>query len=178
MEDAATIRRASAHDAAAFRQIENSAGMLFNAIPHLAWLTGIDDLPVDLYREIVAYGWSWCAVDPAGRCIGFVCCTPEGSDFHVWELAVQRERQGRGIGRTLMETSIAAARQGGFRVVTLTTFRDVPWNAPFYRRLGFQILEPDKVSQRLHGVVAEESLRGLPAEYRCVMRLNLEPAPD
>lgn|GEM_PF-2571378 len=36
MEDAATIRRASAHDAVAFRQIENSAGMLFNAIPHLA----------------------------------------------------------------------------------------------------------------------------------------------
>jgi predicted N-acetyltransferase YhbS len=96
----------------------------------------------------------------------------------VWELAVQRERQGRGIGRTLMETSIAAARQGGFRVVTLTTFRDVPWNAPFYRRLGFQILEPDKMSQRLPGVVTEESLRGLPVEYRCVMRLNLEPAPD
>ena len=32
------------------------------------------------------------------------------------------------------------AAGNGYASVTLTTFRDVPWNMPFYERLGFRVI--------------------------------------
>jgi hypothetical protein len=40
----------------------------------------------------------------------------------------------------MLEQVIESARQAAYPAVTLTTFRDVPWNAPFYTRLGFSML--------------------------------------
>ncbi len=45
--------------------------------------------------------------------------------------------QQRGIGGGLMRACMIDARNSGFCALTLTTFRDVAWNAPFYSRLGF-----------------------------------------
>jgi hypothetical protein len=40
-----------------------------------------------------------------------------------------------------MQATIEAARVRALAAVTLTTFADVAFNAPFYRTLGFEILE-------------------------------------
>ena len=58
----------------------------------------------------------------------------------------------------------------GLAAVTLTTFRDVSWNAPFYARLGFRIVEPGSLSPGLVAVVQLEERRGLPAGLRVAMR--------
>jgi hypothetical protein len=42
--------------------------------------------------------------------------------------------------------------------VTLTTFRDVPWNAPFYRRLGFEVV--DELPSGLAAIRAHEAMAG------------------
>ena len=55
------------------------------------------------------------------------------------------------------------------RQVTLTTFRGVPWNMPFYARLGFEELPRAEWPPPLRAIVADEAARGLDPERRVVM---------
>jgi hypothetical protein len=57
--------------------------------------------------------------------------------------------------------------------LTLTTFRDVAWNGPFYQRLGFEELAAHDLSPDLAQILAHEAARGLPGDRRCAMRLDL-----
>jgi predicted N-acetyltransferase YhbS len=76
---------------------------------------------------------------------------------HLGQLSVLPEYGGLGIGTSLVEAGAAWARRRGDRVLTLTTFADVPFNAPWYRRLGFQPLEnPEQSGPELASIVAEE----------------------
>jgi putative acetyltransferase len=68
---------------------------------------------------------------------------------------------------------LAWARAGGHASVTLITFRDVPWNAFFYERLGFRPLAAEALAPALRSRLAEEARRGLPMERRVVMRAAL-----
>jgi hypothetical protein len=70
-----------------------------------------------------------------------------------------------------MAAAIDWARRAGLAAVTLTTFRAIPWNAPFYRSLGFVVLTADTISERLAAILADETARGF--EDRCAMRLAL-----
>ena len=54
--------------------------------------------------------------------------------------------------------------------LTLTTFRDVPWNAPYYARCGFHILDGDEITAGLETIRAREAARGLDRWPRVRMR--------
>lgn len=54
--------------------------------------------------------------------------------------------------------------------MTLTTFRDVPWNAPFYARRGFELLDDTTIGERLQTILEKEAGHGLPRARRCAMR--------
>lgn len=63
----------------------------------------------------------------------------------------------------------------GAPAVTLTTFRDVPWNAPFYERRGFRVLDESGLSAVFDRLLDEEGAAyGLPRELRVVMRQDQE----
>ncbi|MFL5620433.1 MAG: GNAT family N-acetyltransferase [Gemmatimonadaceae bacterium] len=89
---------------------------------------------------------------------------------HLEEVDVHPHHGRRGLGRRLVQTVCAWATSHGFDAVTLTTFRDVPWNMPFYARLGFEPVAPDAVSAAMHSVIEDEVRRGLDAARRVVMR--------
>ncbi len=71
----------------------------------------------------------------------------------------------------LLERVIESARQMGYPAVTLTTFREVPWNAPFYTRLGFAMLD----ELTLPAGLAAKREQGDPA--RPAARVALRHAP-
>ncbi|HEX7442570.1 MAG TPA: GNAT family N-acetyltransferase [Acidimicrobiales bacterium] len=75
--------------------------------------------------------------DPA---VGFVSVRPVDDGAHVDQLSVLPANGRRGIGRALLDRAVDWARDEGLAGVTLTTFRDVPWNAPFYRTVGFEVV--------------------------------------
>jgi hypothetical protein len=62
----------------------------------------------------------------------------------------------------------AAAR--GDDAVTLSTFRDLGWNGPFYERLGFRVLGEVELTPGLAAVRAHEVDLGLDVDARVVMR--------
>ncbi|MER2509034.1 MAG: GNAT family N-acetyltransferase [Amaricoccus sp.] len=172
MNSPVTIRRAVYADAPSLPAIENSAGTVFRELPDLAWLADGEDLPVSRYRELIAGGASWlaeCERNP----VGFLCASVEGDALHVWEFGVLRERQGQGIGGALLKAAIMAARHLRLAAVTLTTFRNVAWNAPFYARSGFRIVDGTAIDTRLAERLRQDAERGLPSEPRCAMCLAL-----
>jgi len=81
---------------------------------------------------------------------------------------VEQGQQGRGVGRRLIGHVIAWARAEGFVSLSLTTFRNVPWNGPFYASLGF--VEDDRLSA-LQAILRAEADKGL--ADRCAMVLTL-----
>ena len=89
---------------------------------------------------MLAEGLVWVA-DDVGELIGFAAAQAYFDALHLWELAVRHDRQGRGAGRALVEAAATEARRLGLPAVTLTTFRDIPWNGPLYARLGFRLTE-------------------------------------
>src|SRR5262249_33525933 len=157
-------------DADLFPELEQSAGLLLRTDRELAWLADADNLPAERYREIIAEGWSWIAESTEGHAIAFAAVTREDRELHIWELDVRIEYQRQGIGRQLMRRLIAQAAESRISAVTLTTFRDLPWNMPFYQSIGFEPVAPENLDPRLAALLAGEVRRGLPAARRCAMR--------
>ena len=105
--------------------------------------------------------------------IGFLLSEPLDDALFIVEIAVHQAWQGRGVGRMMLEQVIETARQAAYPAVTLTTFRDVPWNAPFYTRLGFSMLNELRLPAGLAAKRDLETEHGLAPETRCAMRLAL-----
>jgi ribosomal protein S18 acetylase RimI-like enzyme len=75
--------------------------------------------------------------DDEGPPVGFVHVLLIDGHAHLEQLSVRPEHQRRGIGAALTRTAMDRARQDGHDRLSLCTYRDVPWNGPFYRSVGF-----------------------------------------
>jgi GNAT superfamily N-acetyltransferase len=166
------IRRARMEDAEALPAIERSAGTLFRALPDLAWIADDSVMPAEEHRPAIAAGPAGVAETAAGLA-GFLSARLMPSSLYLAELSVRRDCQEQGLGRGLIGAAAEHARSLGVPALTLTTFRDVPWNGPFYARLGFTVMEEDALEPWLAAIRAEETARGLTG--RCAMRLPLDP---
>ncbi|WP_369986569.1 GNAT family N-acetyltransferase [Pseudomonas xanthosomatis] len=162
------IRPALTRDLKLLPAIERSAAQAFRQCPALAWLADSEVMDATAHAGFVANAGSWVAVDGQDRPQGFICVSEQGDALHVHELSVCSEAQGQGLGRRLLEHVVAFAEDRGLQSVTLTTFAEVPWNAPFYARLGFEVLGSEALDGRLRQILAEERAHGL--QGRCAMQ--------
>lgn len=94
----------------------------------------------------------------------------ERAAAHLEEIDVDPRHGRRGLGTQLVLRVCEWAAGSGYTSVTLTTFRDVPWNMPFYARLGFEIVPRVQLSAALSAIVEDETRRGLDPARRVVMR--------
>jgi len=94
----------------------------------------------------------------------------ERDAVHLEEIDVHPDHGRRGLGTKLVLEVCRWAATNGYGAVTLTTFRDVPWNMPFYARFGFDVVAPEHVSAPLQAIVEDETRRGLDPSRRVVMR--------
>jgi ribosomal protein S18 acetylase RimI-like enzyme len=125
-------------------------------------------LSLDTLIEAQRNGVLWVATTPANRVVGFLLAQVTDCVGYVAELSVEPAHQRRGVGRRLMDRACVWATQSRLEAMTLTTFTTVPWNAPWYRRLGFVELDPDELSPFLRMQLARERNIGL--ENRVAMR--------
>jgi GNAT superfamily N-acetyltransferase len=166
------LRPTTLADTALLPAIEVAAGQSFLTIPGLEWIATDSVMSAKEHEALLETDFCYVAeVDQS--VVGFIATDVADTSLHIHEISVHPDWQGHGIGRDLIMTVIDAARPYGFAAITLTTFRDVPWNAPFYERLGFQILHSASCDDRLSAIVAAEVSNGLPGEQRCAMRYDL-----
>jgi GNAT superfamily N-acetyltransferase len=92
---------------------------------------------------------------------------------HIEQVSVRPDHAGQGIGRALIDHVGAWASGQGLRALTLTTFRAVPWNAPYYERLGFTE-PPGGPAPGLAAIMAAETAAGLDPATRVCMRRPID----
>ena len=167
------IRPLGADDAIALGELERMAGQRFADIgmPDVA---AHDPPPV---AELLVYqraGRGWVAVDDTGRPVGFVLADVVDGCAHVDQVSVHPAAGGQGIGRRLVDTVARWATARGLTAVTLVTFRDVPWNRPYYERLGFRVLDDHELGLELRARRDAEAAEGLDPGQRVCMRRDLD----
>lgn len=115
----------------------------------------------------------WVAADEANKPVGFAACYPLDGFFYLHEISVAREAQGKGIGRRLMHELENYALDHNYPYIGLITYRDIRWNGPFYKSLGFKEIAPDTYSG-LHNKFKDNIRSGMNPALRCVMIKVLE----
>nr|WP_246314886.1 GNAT family N-acetyltransferase [Kineococcus aurantiacus] len=136
------------------QEVERAAGEAFRS---LGMDAVADDEPPALETLAGYLGRSWVAVE-GGRVAGYLLLDVVDGHGHVEQVSVDPAHARRGIGRALLD--VAGAQH---RTLTLTTFADVPWNAPYYRRLGFRDLpDPGPGLRELRRREAEHGLDAWP----------------
>lgn len=171
-----TIRLAREDEIETLRQIERSAAQAFRLVEAFSWLVTGDVQSAEQHRTLIAQQTNWVAVNAADHPLGFLSAERTGNELHIWEISVGHLHQGSGIGRQLIRHAVDAATALGLAAVTLTTFRTIPWNGPFYERMGFRVLEEADLTPRLKAVLDDEDEHGLRRDMRCAMSLSL-PCP-
>lgn len=151
------LRAGSRADVPLLAALEQAADALF---PPGRLPPGDDTYPVaDL---VAACDGGLLFVAMAGeRLVGFAYCAVAGRDLHLAGLAVHPDFGRRGIGAALVRRVEGAARARGLDGVTLTTFADIPWNGPFYERLGFHRVADAKAPPHLAAALARERDTGM-----------------
>jgi GNAT superfamily N-acetyltransferase len=101
--------------------------------------------------------------------VGFAALTEVDGHAHLAELAVRPDHGRRGIGGRLLAAACAWAVAEGYPAITLTTFADLPWNAPWYAARGFTELAAEQWGPGLREVCAAEHAAGIVVARRVIM---------
>jgi ribosomal protein S18 acetylase RimI-like enzyme len=169
------VRLLTAADIAGVHAAEVASGELFRTIaePRIAQCADNAPCPAEALIEAGEQERAWVAVE-GDAVIGFAIATIVDGEGHLDEVAVAPSHGRRGVGRALVEQVEAWTVAQGLTSVTLTTFSDVPWNAPYYERLGYRVVTD--LSPALQAVVDEQATWGLDPTLRVVMRRAVSSA--
>lgn len=172
-EDTYEIRLARAGEVARLPAIELAAAQLFRG-------QDLGSFSLDDCHDVATLALAqradqlWVAVHE-NEPVGFALASKVGDEPHLGEVDVLPTHGQRGLGAALVARVIEWAREQGAASITLSTFRDVAWNAPFYAKLGFRPLDTATLPEPYRALLEREAALGLPMHRRVVMRLALAP---
>lgn len=166
------IRAVRPDELTVLQDIERAAGRCFRDIgmPEIA-----DDEPLTT-GELARYQrarLAWVAVDGADAPVAYLIADRVDGNLHVEQVSVHPDHARGGVGRSLLEHLAGLAVRERVPALTLTTFTEVPWNAPYYARCGFRLLDDDGLTPGLREIRAHEAAHGLDRWPRACMRRDL-----
>jgi ribosomal protein S18 acetylase RimI-like enzyme len=166
------IRDARTDDLAALRDIERAAGRLFADIG-MAEVAEDEPPSLEVLEGYRAAGRAWVAVNAGDEPVAYLIAEVVDGNAHIEQVSVHPDCARQGIGGALVERAIGWAIERELPAITLTTFVDVEWNAPYYERLGFRTLGEHELTPGLLRKRAEEAEHGLDKWPRVCMRRDL-----
>lgn len=131
-----------------------------------------DHVPLPVLRQALSHSALSVARDQQKRPVGFALLAFVEHLAVLMEIDVHPDHARQGLGSKLISEVVSRSRELGYKAVYLTTFVHIPWNAPFYAKLGFKILEVPNIPDPLLKMLAQERGRGM--EQRVAMELNLD----
>jgi ribosomal protein S18 acetylase RimI-like enzyme len=165
------VRNATAADVAWMQAVDVAARQRFREIDDPRIARAADDQPyhAEGLTKAAIEQRAWVAVDDLGTVIGFAVAWVIDGEGHLDELAVTPAHGRRGVGRALVGEVLAWSAAQGLPSVTLITFPDVPWNGPYYEKLGFEAVT--ELTPALQAALEQGATWGVPRDL--VMRRSL-----
>ena len=136
------IERADPSQVDALCAIERAAVQLFRG--HPAWASySAMSIPPELLQQAISLGLVWVALSEIREPVGFVWLDTDagGGVIGIADIDVLPQHGRRGTGAALLEHACEWARAAGYRRIDLGTLADVRWNAPFYAKHGFVVVD-------------------------------------
>ncbi|HOF64758.1 MAG TPA: GNAT family N-acetyltransferase [Dermatophilaceae bacterium] len=166
------VRLGAPSDVAAFPTIEKSGDVAFREVG-MDLVADADVPDPAAYLTACGAGRLWVACDATDQPIGFIWVEIVDDLPHVEQVSVLPSHAGRHTGARLLSTAAAWARAADYPRMTLRTFVDVPWNGPYYERLGWRVLPDDDCGPQLRSLAETERALGLTQWPRQAMVLDL-----
>lgn len=129
------IERGTRAQSVQLRNVERAAGARFRDI-------GMNDIadhdPADasILEERAARGRLYVALAADRTVAGFLIWSPKDGMAYIEEVSVHPVHAGNRLAARMIDR-LAIDVRGQYAALSLATFRDIPWNAPYYAALGF-----------------------------------------
>lgn len=166
------IRLARPVDVEPLRRIEKAAGQAFADVGY-ADVAAHEPTRAEDLQDAITDGALFVATDAADAPVGFLLCMELDGALYIRELAVHPDHAGNRLAVPLLAAAEQLARSLTLPRLMLTTFSNVPWNAPYYTKLGFAVMGEDEIGPGLWIVIARHKAAGLDIANRVAMRREL-----
>jgi GNAT superfamily N-acetyltransferase len=167
-----SVRPSRQDDLARLADVERSAALVYFAA--LGERTDVPDVMApDALHACHDAGLLWVSVDGTDSPVGFLAAEKIDGSLFVKEMSVHQDHQRQGLGHLLMQAALTWATDSGCASVSLTTDRFIPFNAPFYERIGFSALPVEQAPAALRLVHDRELENGFDPRRRILMILQL-----
>jgi GNAT superfamily N-acetyltransferase len=166
------IRAARVTELPFLQSVDRAAGQRFGDIgmseiaDHHWW-------PLPALADHQNAGRLWVVAGQTDEPVAFLMADLVDGCLHIEQLSVHPGSARRGLGRRLLDHAASLAAADGLPALTLTTFADVPWNAPYYARCGFRVLDDAELTPGLRAIRQREAAIGLDRWGRVCMRRGL-----
>ncbi len=163
------ISGAAGEEIPALISVDLAASQLFAGTGKLSDDQLGDHVPAEVFEAAIPGGHVFAARDRTGAPAGFVLTSLRGDTLYLDQISVDPAHGRRGLGAALIRRVLKDARDRRRRTVTLSTFRDLPWNAPFYRTQGFRELPRKRLTGWMLEIEAQQA-EVMDVTQRCFMR--------
>lgn len=167
------IRDATVHDIRFLAPIEAAGDALFAQAGHPEFV-GAGTIDDEYAAEATAEGRIRIA-EVRGRVVGWLLTSRLDGELFLSQVSVDPAHGRQGIGTALLADCIERARAAGEPSILLDTQTDVPWNAPWYARHGFEPVPQERWTPGLHARAQAQTSEGFDWSTRTYMRLLLDP---
>jgi GNAT superfamily N-acetyltransferase len=166
------IRAVRAGELPALQAIERAAGQPFADIG-MVQIAADEPYPLPVLAASEQAGLLWVAVGETDEPVAYLMASLVEDCLHIDQVSVHPASARRRLGRGLLEHAAGRAVRDGLAALTLTTFASVPWNAPYYLRCGFRVLDDAEITPGLRAIRQHEAELGLDRWPRVCMRRDL-----
>jgi GNAT superfamily N-acetyltransferase len=166
------VRLARPDEVTRLRAIEDAAGGIFSGLALIDEALDVSFSLDDLAR-LVGMGQVWVGCLEDDLPVGMVIASVREGAVYVEEMDVLPDHGRRGLGARLLERVCAWVQEQGYSAVTLSTFRDVPWNGPSTEGTASGTCSL-RTGRRACGRFVQEVRHGLRVEAWVFMRRELD----
>jgi GNAT superfamily N-acetyltransferase len=114
----------------------------------------------------------WVMADDHDKPVAYLMADLADGCLQIEQVSVHPGSARRGLGLALLDHAASRAVDG-LPALTLTTYAHVPWNAPYYARCGFRILDDAEITPGLQAIRAREAAMGADRRPRVSVRRDL-----
>lgn len=125
-----TLREAGPADA------DRIAALVNRAFLAESWFKSTDRTNAEQVRELLSKGF-FLLLEENARLLACVYLEPRGDRVYLGMLSVERDVQGRGIGRRMMQEAEGFSRRAGHVAIDLRIVHVREELPPYYRRFGY-----------------------------------------